>query len=153
MICSALLLIAHVAPPAGRAAEVPLRQKIDTALRDAWKREKVRPASAADDATFLRRAYIDLVGTIPTHDELAAFLADKDARKREKAVEKLLAAHGNRVPLVFSGHTHRARENTLGPIRGYNVGGDYHFKRLLLVDWPSGEVIAHVFGDPAAGRT
>jgi len=47
---------------------------------------------------------------------------------------------------VFSGHTHRARTSTLGKIRGYNIGGDYHFKRLLLVDWPAGTVTAHVFG-------
>jgi hypothetical protein len=91
MIRSALLLTVVVALSMGRAAEVPLRQKIDTTLRDAWKREKARPAAAADDATFLRRAYVDLVGTIPTHDELVAFLADKDANKRGKVIEKLLA--------------------------------------------------------------
>jgi 3',5'-cyclic AMP phosphodiesterase CpdA len=65
------------------------------------------------------------------------------------ALEAVLARHAARVPFVFSGHTHRARENALGAIRGYNVGGDYHFKRLLLLDWPAGTVEAHTFGDPA----
>jgi 3',5'-cyclic AMP phosphodiesterase CpdA len=66
------------------------------------------------------------------------------------ALQSVLARHAERVPFVFSGHTHRGRENTLGPIRGFNIGGDYHFKRLLLLDWPAGDVQAHVFGDPAS---
>lgn len=71
-----------------------------------------------------------------------------DAFAGNAALEAVLARHADRVPFAFSGHTHRARENTLGPIRGYNVGGDYHFKRLLLLDWPAGTVEAHTFGDP-----
>jgi hypothetical protein len=58
------------------------------------------------------------------------------------------ASPAEHISYVFCGHTHRARENTLGPIRGFNIGGDYHFKRLLLLEWPAGRVQAHVFGDP-----
>ncbi len=65
------------------------------------------------------------------------------------ALEAVLSRHAARVPLAFCGHTHRARETTWQGIRGYNVGGDYHFKRLLLVDWPGGAVEAHTFGNPA----
>jgi predicted phosphohydrolase len=64
-----------------------------------------------------------------------------------RALEAVLERHAERIALAFCGHTHRARENTLGPIRGYNIGGDYHFKRLLLVDWPEGRVEARTFGD------
>jgi 3',5'-cyclic AMP phosphodiesterase CpdA len=71
-----------------------------------------------------------------------------DAFSGNRGVEDLLARFAERVPFVFSGHTHRDRESTLGPVRGYNVGGDYHFKRLLLLDWPAGSVQAHTFGDP-----
>ncbi|HLN31411.1 MAG TPA: metallophosphoesterase [Gemmataceae bacterium] len=69
-----------------------------------------------------------------------------DAFSGNRACEELLTRHEEDIPLVFSGHTHRARTSTLGKIRGYNIGGDYHFKRLLLVDWPAGTVTAHVFG-------
>jgi 3',5'-cyclic AMP phosphodiesterase CpdA len=68
------------------------------------------------------------------------------------ALEQLLEQHADRIPLVFSGHTHREREATLAGIRGFNVGGDYHFKRLLTIDWPAGTVRAHVFGDPERHR-
>jgi len=71
-----------------------------------------------------------------------------EAFSGNRAVEALLARHGGRIPFVFCGHTHRAREEQIGPMRGYNIGGDYHWKRLLLLDWPQGEVVAHQFGDP-----
>lgn len=51
-------------------------------------------------------------------------------------VERLVAEFGDRVPLAFCGHTHFAREERFGPTRGFNIGGDYHFKRLLRFDWP-----------------
>ena len=60
-------------------------------------------------------------------------------------VEELLNARADRIPLVFCGHTHAARECQVGSMRGFNVGSDYPFKRLLWVDWPSGEVTAEEF--------
>jgi 3',5'-cyclic AMP phosphodiesterase CpdA len=71
-----------------------------------------------------------------------------DAFTGNQAMEDLLKEQADTIPLVFCGHTHRARENLFGPTRGYNVGGDYHFKRLLLFDWPAAEVTPHVFGKP-----
>lgn len=71
-----------------------------------------------------------------------------DAFTGNRTVEALLTQYAERIPYAFCGHTHRARANTLGPIRGFNIGGDYHFKRLLLLDWPAGDVEARVFGDP-----
>jgi hypothetical protein len=64
------------------------------------------------------------------------------------AVEALLAEYGGRVPFAFCGHTHFAREAEYGPTRGFNVGGDYHFKRLLRLDWPAGTVTATEYGIP-----
>ena len=42
-------------------------------------------------ATFVRRAYLDTIGTLPTMDETNAFLADTAPDKREKLVDALLA--------------------------------------------------------------
>jgi Protein of unknown function (DUF1553)/Protein of unknown function (DUF1549)/Bacterial Ig-like domain (group 2) len=49
----------------------------------------IQPSALADDATFLRRVYIDLIGLQPKPDEVLAFLKDPDPRKREKVVEAL----------------------------------------------------------------
>jgi predicted phosphohydrolase len=64
-----------------------------------------------------------------------------------RSMENLLARHADRIAFAFCGHTHRARECTWHNIRGYNVGGDYHFKRLLWMNWPSATVTEHQFGD------
>jgi predicted phosphohydrolase len=71
-----------------------------------------------------------------------------DAFTGNRALEGYLERRAERISFAFCGHTHRAREGRLGAVRGFNIGGDYHFKRLLRLDWPSGRVDAHVFGDP-----
>ncbi|HEY1379424.1 MAG TPA: metallophosphoesterase [Gemmataceae bacterium] len=68
-----------------------------------------------------------------------------DAFAGNQAMEDLLARHDGRVPFAFCGHTHRAREGTLAGIRGYNVGSDYPYKRLLLLNWPAGTVSEQTF--------
>ncbi len=85
------LLALLLAPAALPAAERPIRDVVDAEVRAAWQREKVTPAAPASDAEFLRRAFLDFVGTIPTHDEAAAFLRDADPKKREKLIDRLLA--------------------------------------------------------------
>src|SRR5262249_3877163 len=79
------------AAPGRVPAETPLRQVIDAEVRAAWKKQKLTPPGRSDDATFLRRVYLDLVGTIPTHDEARKCLADGDVKKREKLIDRLLA--------------------------------------------------------------
>ena len=95
MIRSALLVFAlGIGPLAGRsvlrAEGPPLRQVIDAEIKAAWERDQVTPAGAADDATFLRRVYLDLVGTIPTYEEAKQFLQDAAADKRGKLIDRLL---------------------------------------------------------------
>jgi len=84
--CSAVFLC-MVAP---LQADAELRQVIDDHIQAAWKKQKIKPVELADDATFLRRVYIDLVGSIPTHDQATAFLDDKSPDKRQKLIDKLL---------------------------------------------------------------
>ena len=52
---------------------------------------KIAPARASSDAVFVRRAYLDVIGTLPTADETRAFLADQDAGKRSRLIDRLLA--------------------------------------------------------------
>jgi hypothetical protein len=57
-----------------------------------WQKDGITPAPAADDATYLRRAYVDIVGTTPPPDVVKAFVADASPDKRKKLVDKLLAS-------------------------------------------------------------
>src|SRR5581483_615973 len=51
----------------------------------------VPPSPQASDEEFLRRAFIDTIGTLPTADEARAFFADKASDKRDRLIESLLA--------------------------------------------------------------
>jgi hypothetical protein len=50
----------------------------------------IPPSEPIDDATFLRRVYLDVIGTLPTADEARKFLADAAPDKRVKVVDALL---------------------------------------------------------------
>src|SRR5271165_4934221 len=63
---------------------------IDRLLESSWKKAGVNPAKAATDEEYLRRAYLDLLGRIPTVQEARAFLQTKETDKREKLVDFLL---------------------------------------------------------------
>ena len=51
----------------------------------------IAPSGTADDATFLRRAYLDAAGILPTSEEVEDFLADTRRGQTRKAIEKLMA--------------------------------------------------------------
>src|SRR5262249_13479632 len=67
-----------LSPAPLRAEEEPLRQLIDAEVRAAWQQKKIVPADRAGDAAFLRRIYLDLLGTIPTLDETRQFLQNSE---------------------------------------------------------------------------
>jgi Protein of unknown function (DUF1549)/Protein of unknown function (DUF1553) len=70
------------------AIAVAIDREIDRRLAEA----KVPASPTADDAEFLRRAYLDLTGRIPTWDRAAAFLDSREPDKRAKLIDELLAS-------------------------------------------------------------
>ncbi|WP_439628358.1 DUF1549 and DUF1553 domain-containing protein [Gemmata sp.] len=93
-----LLAAAAAAPSVACAAEsadpAKLAAVIDSRLEAGWKKAGAKPAAVADDATFLRRASLDLVGRVPTVAETRAFLADASPDKRTKLVNRLIDSGG-----------------------------------------------------------
>ncbi len=67
-----------------------LADRIDAHLDARFAAEKVTPAPPADDAEFLRRAYLDMTGRIPTPRAVHDFLADTDPHKRARLIDELL---------------------------------------------------------------
>jgi hypothetical protein len=69
------------------------RNYIDAEIFETMKRAAVYPAVLSSDSEFLRRVTIDLAGRIPTSAEVLAFLDDRSADKRDRAIERLLASN------------------------------------------------------------
>jgi hypothetical protein len=64
-------------------------RQLDGLLAAEWKRAGVEPTAEVDDATFIRRASLDLNGVIPTADQVRAFLRDHRPGKRGALVRQL----------------------------------------------------------------
>lgn len=82
-----------VPSPAGKGPypAVPEVNYVDKEVFAKLKMMNVVPSDVADDAMFLRRVYIDTLAQLPPPEVVRAFLADKDPKKREKLIDKLLA--------------------------------------------------------------
>ena len=68
----------------------PRHNYIDDLVIEKLKTLNIAPSAMADDSTFIRRAYLDAAGILPTSEEVEDFLADKSADKRRKLIDKLL---------------------------------------------------------------
>lgn len=66
------------------------RTRIDEAVLRRLKRLNLQPAPLCSDAVFIRRACLDVIGSLPTADEVRAFLADHAADKRAALIDRLL---------------------------------------------------------------
>jgi hypothetical protein len=100
LLLTPLLLRAATAPPNKKAPPAPtpaakldalgLARHIDQFIEGKFAEGKVKAASPATDAEFIRRLAIDLAGRIPTILEVRDFLDDDRPNKREIWVERFL---------------------------------------------------------------
>lgn len=72
-------------------AGAPRRNFIDELSLEKLAALKVPPSGRCDDATFLRRAFLDTIGTLPTAEEAREFLADTKTDKRDRLIDSLLS--------------------------------------------------------------
>ncbi len=79
----------------------PLKQvkedaaRLDAMLDRSLQRRQETPLPIVDDSTFVRRAYLTIVGRIPTLAEAEAFLADQAPDKRDSLSDRLLDSAGH----------------------------------------------------------
>jgi hypothetical protein len=68
--------------------------EIDHLVESANQEKKIEPNPIIDDATFLRRSYLNIIGRIPTYIEAKLFLDRESEDKREKLIEELTNSPG-----------------------------------------------------------
>ncbi|HET6884449.1 MAG TPA: DUF1549 and DUF1553 domain-containing protein [Pirellulales bacterium] len=85
------LRIAVVSPRPGFAFAAPAESNyVDRHVFAKLRSLRINPSALAGDAVFLRRAYLDAIGLLPTADEARRFLSDPTADKRRRLIDELL---------------------------------------------------------------
>jgi hypothetical protein len=70
--------------------DLPAAGPIDTLVWAKLSTMGIVPSDPADDATFLRRLWLDTVGTLPDSDDVRVFLADRRPDKRARMIDAVL---------------------------------------------------------------
>ena len=93
---AAVLLVIESAARAGDLLppDRPIAEVVDHYIDEALRKEAIKAATAADDATLVRRLTLDLAGRIPTAAESRAFVGSTDPEKRARLVDRLMASPG-----------------------------------------------------------
>lgn len=78
---------ARAAAPEKELAQVRM---INAHIEGQWADYGLTPSPIEEDGKWCRRVYLDLIGRIPSHEELQIFLRDRASDKREVLVEQLL---------------------------------------------------------------
>lgn len=130
-----------VAPTLGKLppADRPMVEVIDRYIEEKLQAAKVAPAPQIDDANFIRRATLDLLGRVPTPPEIHDYVSSKASDKREQLVDRLLGSK------EFIDHQVSEFDSLLmsgsGSLRPYLAEAftegrtwDRIFRELLLVD-------------------
>ena len=92
-----------LAVPTAVVAQQPLHEKIDELIQ---QDQFFGVGPTASDSEFMRRVYLDLIGTTPGPQEVRDFLAEESAEKREKLVRSLVAdpRMNRHLATVFTGN-------------------------------------------------
>ena len=86
------IVVATITSPYDRPvpAAAPVRNFIDEDVGRKLASLRIPASPRADDATFLRRAFLDTIGVLPTPDEVKAFREEDSPDKRDRLIDSLL---------------------------------------------------------------
>ncbi|WP_406697728.1 DUF1553 domain-containing protein [Singulisphaera sp. Ch08] len=76
--------------PGFKLVDVPQDSVIDKAVITKLNLMKISPSEPSGDRSFIRRVYLDTIGTLPQPDEVEAFLNDSAPDRRAKVIDQLL---------------------------------------------------------------
>jgi len=125
-----------------KASNQPIVRKnlIDEQIFSRMEKNKIPHAPLASDEEFVRRAYLDATGALPSPDAVRAFLADRDPSRRDKLVDALVGSD------EFANEWAWYWGDLFGTNDTAGTGSTFHFytKQWLKVDRPYNEVFADI---------
>ena len=71
-------------------SQAKCRNFIDQLILEKLQSLNLPPSQRCSDSEFIRRAFLDTTGVLPSAEETRAFLADKSSKKRDKLIDSLL---------------------------------------------------------------
>lgn len=77
--------------PAEVYAGLPRNNSIDDLVYARLQKLGIRPSAGCTDAEFIRRAYLDTVGTLPSPERVRRFIQDQSSGKRLDLINEVLA--------------------------------------------------------------
>lgn len=80
----------HENVPASAYSGFVAKNYVDELMLKKWKKLGIAPSPRSSDEAFIRRAFLDAIGTIPTPDEVTEFAADAAPDKRDRLVDRIL---------------------------------------------------------------
>lgn len=115
-LCAATCLLVGLAivPSTVAVAQTPTRPQvamINELIEQGWRDYEIRPAPEVDDARWCRRVYLDILGRIPSLEELESFVSERGANKRAELVQRLL--HDGRYTEEYARNWSTIWTNTL----------------------------------------
>lgn len=139
------LVLGTVGPSPASArsdAAQAVSQNIDRLLAQYWEQNQLQGAALTDDATFLRRSYLRIIGRIPTESEARAFLSQTERTKRADLIDYLLDSPGY-VSHQFNFWADILRIKTTGR-EGSTKGGVYYaqwFREQIVANAPYDQIV------------
>jgi hypothetical protein len=82
-------------PRSAQLSDWTNQNAIDELASAKFRQLGIEPSPLCDDATFVRRAFLDCIGSLPSLEETEAFLQDGDSEKRRKLIDRLLGLTGD----------------------------------------------------------
>ena len=150
------------APPPVVKGSASVRNPIDQYILARLEGENIKPSPEANRATLIRRVYLDLLGLLPTPEEVAAFIADPAPDAYEKLVDRTLANphYGERWGRHWLDQARYADSNgytidslrAMWPYRDWVIkalNDDMPFDRFTIEQVQAGDSPAQPYEEPA----
>src|ERR1041385_1941137 len=90
LVLSATVARGTVSPPFESEAAPASCSQVDELVFSKLARLNLQPAQVCPDGAFVRRAYLDVIGTLPTATEARDFILSRDPNKRRALIGRLL---------------------------------------------------------------